>query len=144
MQPTPAALVVAITFAAVPGPVQGPGHAVVQPETIPWGPMSPRGLATAVVDGDPGKAGPFIMMLKLRDGGWIPPHLHNVDKRLIVLQGELLMGHGDAIDPQATTAIRPGGVAVMPAGEHHYEGGRGETVVALIATGPFTTTMISK
>lgn len=54
------------------------------------------------------------------------------------------MGDGDNIDSPATTAIRPGGVAVMPAGEHHYEGGRGETVVALVANGPFTTTMVAK
>lgn len=32
----------------------------------------------------------------------------------------------------------------MPANTHHDEGGRGETVVALIANGPFTTTMVKK
>ncbi|MGE0464319.1 MAG: cupin domain-containing protein [Vicinamibacterales bacterium] len=97
-----------------------------------------------MADGDPSKPGPLIMMLKLRDGGWIPPHFHNVDKRLVVIQGELLMGHGDAIDAAATTAVKAGGVAVMPAGEHHYEGGRGETIVALFANGPFTTTMVRR
>lgn len=54
------------------------------------------------------------------------------------------MGHGDTIDAASTTALRAGGVAVMPAGEHHYEGGRGEAIVALIATGPFTTTMVRR
>lgn len=106
--------------------------------------MGPGGLATAMADGDPSKPGPLVMMLKLRDGGWIPPHFHNVDKRLVVIQGELLMGHGDAIDAAATTALKAGGVAVMPAGEHHYEGGRGETIVALFANGPFTTTMVRR
>jgi mannose-6-phosphate isomerase-like protein (cupin superfamily) len=120
------------------------GHTFVQPDAIKWGAMGPGGLATAVVDGDPTKAGPFTMMLKLRDGGWIQPHFHNVDKRLVVIQGELLMGHGDAVDERATTPLKAGGVAVMPAGQHHYEGGRGETIVALIANGPFTTTMVKK
>lgn len=32
----------------------------------------------------------------------------------------------------------------MPAGTHHYEGGRSETIVALIANGRFTTTMIKR
>jgi len=120
------------------------GHTAIQPDAIRWGTMGPGGLATAIVEGDPTKAGPFTMMLKLRDGGWIQPHFHNVDKRLVVIQGELLMGHGDVIDAGTTVALKAGGVAVMPAGQHHYEGGRGETIVALIANGPFTTTMVKK
>lgn len=120
------------------------GHILVQPGDIAWGPMGPGGLATAIAEGDPAKAAPFTMMLKLRDGGWIPPHFHNVDKRLVVISGTLLMGHGDTIDEAATTALAAGGIAVMPAGTHHYEGGRGETIVALIANGPFTTTMVKR
>lgn len=132
------------TIAQAPSPSGGAIHRLVQPDQISWGPMGPGGLATAIADGDPSKPGPLVMMLKLRDGGWIPPHFHNVDKRLVVIQGELLMGHGDAIDAAATTAVKAGGVAVMPAGEHHYEGGRGETIVALFANGPFTTTMVRR
>lgn len=142
--PTTAVTLLALasaTTAAAQSPV---GHLLVQPGEIAWGPMSPGGLATAIAEGDPSKPGPFTMMLKLRDGGWIPPHVHNVDKRLVVITGELLMGHGDAVDASATTALKAGGVAVMPAGTHHYEGGRGETIVALIANGPFTTTMIKR
>lgn len=117
-------------------------HHLLQADDIAWGPMGPGGLATAVVDGNPSAAGPFVMMLKLRDGGWIPPHFHNADKRLVVVKGTLLMGHGDVVDTAATTAVPAGGVAVVPGGEHHYEGGRGETIVALLASGPFTTTMV--
>lgn len=122
---------------------QPPGHVMVQPGAIQWrGPEN--GLQTAIAEGDPQKAGLFTMMLKLPDGVWIPPHFHNVDKRLVVISGELLMGHGDAIDKSSTTALAAGGVAVMPANTHHYEGGKGLTVVALTAQGPFTTTMINK
>jgi quercetin dioxygenase-like cupin family protein len=83
------------------------------------------------------------MMLKLDDGAWIPPHFHNVDKRLVVVKGTLLMGHGDVLDAAAVTTVPAGGIAVVPAGTRHYEGGRGETIVALLATGPFTTTMVA-
>jgi Domain of unknown function (DUF4437) len=144
----PAALVLTALLLPLPAHAQSPAatptHRVVQPEAIAWGPMGPGGLATAIAEGDPSKPGPFTMMLKLRDGGWIPPHFHNVDKRLVVIQGVLLMGHGDAIDAATTTPLKTGGVAVMPAGEHRYEGGRGETIVALIAEGPFTTTMVKR
>ena len=115
----------------------------MQPGAIQWrGPAT--GLQTAIVEGNPQAAGPFTMMLKLPDGVWIPPHFHNVDKRLVVISGELLMGHGDAVDQSKTTPLAAGGVAVMPANTHHYEGGKGLTVVALTAKGPFTTTMVGK
>ena len=114
---------------------------MVQPGSIQWrGPAD--GLQTAIVEGNPQAAGPFTMMLKLPDGVWIPPHFHNVDKRLVVIAGELLMGHGETIDKAKTSALVAGGVAVMPANTRHYEGGKGLTVVALIAQGPFTTTMV--
>jgi mannose-6-phosphate isomerase-like protein (cupin superfamily) len=122
---------------------QSSSHVVVQPDAIQWrGPAD--GLQTAIAEGHPQESGLFTMMLRLPDGVWIPPHYHNVDKRLVVISGELLMGHGDAIEREKTTALRAGGVAVMPAGAHHYEGGKGLTVVALTAHGPFTTTMIGK
>lgn len=120
-----------------------PPHVLVQPEAIVWR-GQPGQLQTAIAEGNPQAAGPFTMLLKLPDGVWIPPHFHNVDKRLIVIKGELLMGHGDTVDVAQTTALRTGGVAVVPANVHHYEGGRGETVVALIANGPFTTTMVPR
>lgn len=116
-------------------------HLMVQPEAIQWR-GAPSGLQTAIAEGNPQAAGPFTMMLRLPDGVWIPPHFHNVDKRLVVIKGELLMGHGTVIDAAQTTALKTGGVAVMPANTNHYEGGRGETIVALIANGPFTTTMV--
>ena len=131
---------VLLTFLAAQQPSP---HVLVQPESIQWrGPAA--GLQTAIAEGNPQAAGPFTMMLKLADGAWIQPHFHNVDKRLVVIKGELLMGHGDAIDTSAVSVLKAGGVAVMPANTHHYEGGRGETILALIANGPFTTTMIKK
>ena len=101
-------------------------------------------MATVIAEGSPRESGTFTMMLKLDDGAWIPSHFHNVDKRLVVVRGQLLMGHGDAIDTASVTVVPAGGVAVVRADTHHYEGGRGETIVALIANGPFTTTMVAK
>jgi hypothetical protein len=129
---------VAALTAQAPAPA---GHIMVQPEAIQWRGAA-TGLQTAIAEGNPQAQGPFTMLLKLPDGVWIQPHFHNVDKRLIVIKGELLRGHGDKVEAAQTTALKTGGVAVMPAATHHYEGGRGETIVALIANGPFTTTMV--
>ena len=136
---------IAITAAVLVALVQTPAapHVMIQPDAIQWR-GSATGLQSAVVEGDPQKGGTFTMMLKLPDGFWIQPHFHNVDKRLVVVKGQLLMGHGDAVDASNATALKTGGVAVVPANTHHYEGGKGETIVALIATGPFTTTSVRK
>lgn len=122
-------------------PASAPTHVIAQPDALIWRGQG-GGLQTAIAEGSPQAAGPFTMMLRLPDRVWIQPHFHNVDKRLVVIKGELLMGHADTIDTSKVTAIKTGGIAVMPAGTHHYEGGRGETIVALIANGPFTTTMV--
>lgn len=129
-------------LAQQPTPPPSPGaHVMVMPDTITWR-TGANGLSTAVVEGDPQKGGTFTMMLKIADGAWIPPHWHNVDKRLVVISGELLMGHGEKVDAEAARPLPAGGVAVVPANTRHYEGARGETLVALIATGPFTTTYV--
>lgn len=116
---------------------------MIQPDSIEWrGPAG--GFQTAIAEGNPQAEGPFTMLLRLPDGVWIPPHFHNVEKRLVVVKGELVMGHGDTIDPKQTSVLETGGIAVVPAATTHYEGGKGETIVALIAQGPFTTTMVKK
>jgi quercetin dioxygenase-like cupin family protein len=120
-----------------------PQHGMFSYEALPW-PKSPAPVQSVVVEGNAQAPGPFTMMLKLADGAWIPPHFHNVEKRLIVIRGELLMGHGDTIDASRAQRLSAGSVAVVPAGTRHFEGGRGETVIALIATGPFTTTRIGQ
>lgn len=122
---------------------QVPSHTIVPLADLKW-PAARNGVATTIAEGNPREGGTFTMMLKLDDGAWIPPHFHNVDKRLVVVRGQLLMGHGDAIDASGATVVPTGSVAVVRANTHHYEGGRGETIVALIANGPFTTTMVGK
>lgn len=135
---------VALCLLAVAGPaVPETSHVMVTPDALVWQPSSRApGLMTAVAEGDPAKAGPFVLMLKLVDGAWIPPHWHNVDKRLVVVRGTLLMGMGDRLEKTTARPLAAGGVAVVPAHSRHYEGASGETLVALLATGPFSTTFV--
>ncbi len=119
------------------------GH-VTRFEDLTWQADSP-GLEIAIAEGDPEAAGqPFTMMLRLKGGSWIPSHWHNVPKWLVVVSGEMRMGHGDTIDSTQAMSLRPGSVVVVPEGQHHYEGARGPTVIALHAVGPFQTTFVRK
>ncbi|HJS59788.1 MAG TPA: cupin domain-containing protein [Vicinamibacteria bacterium] len=136
----------ALGLLATAGPaVPQTPHVMVTPEALVWQPSSRvPGLMTAVAEGDPTKAGPFVLMLKLADGSWIPPHWHNADKRLVVVRGTLRMGMGDRVEEATTRPLAAGGVAMVPAGSRHYEGASGETLVALLATGPFTTAFVER
>lgn len=108
-------------------------------EQMPWRRAGP-GLEIAVVDGDPSVAGqPFTMMLRLADGAWIQPHTHNVAKRLLVVSGALLVGHGAVLDSTQVQRMPAGSFLLMPPDHAHYEGGRGLTVVALYGIGPLRT-----
>jgi hypothetical protein len=52
-------------------------HGLITPADVTWGPAPPSlppGAQGAVLQGDPAKAGPFTLRLKLPDGFRIPPH----------------------------------------------------------------------
>ena len=137
------ALAIVLVVGLGPDTIRPLQHDLMVPlETLTWR-GGATGVSTAIAEGDPTRPGPFTMMLKLADGAWLPPHWHNVDKRLYVIQGELLMGMGEKVDAAAAKPLARGGVAVVPANTRHFEGGKGETVVALTAIGPFQTTFVT-
>jgi quercetin dioxygenase-like cupin family protein len=120
-----------------------PPPAPVHLDSVTWRGNGP--LQSAVIDGDPSADGkPYTMLLKLPAGFWIQPHTHNVPKRILVLRGELLVGHGEAIDTTGVQRLGVGDFLAMPAGHAHYEGGVGETVIALYGLGPLRTTFINQ
>ena len=101
------------------------------------------GLSIAALEGDPSASGaPYSLLLRVRDGAWIPPHWHPFDKRIMVLSGTLLMGTGDSVDAARATVLPAGGFSLVPARTHHYEGARGETTLLLYGTGPLTTNLV--
>lgn len=97
------------------------------------------GFMARIVSGNPTSSGPFVMLLRVDDGRWIPPHTHNVAKRLRVIEGELLVGHGELIATDGLRRFRVGDEITMPGDMAHFEGARGLTIIELTADGPFTT-----
>lgn len=112
-------------------------------DSVAW--RGGNGIESAVIDGDTQtEGGSFTMLLRLAPGAWIPPHSHNVAKRILVLEGSLLFGHGEQQDTTAVTRIPQGGFMLVPAERPHYEGTREPTVVALYGIGPFRTTFVGR
>jgi hypothetical protein len=105
-----------------------------------WGPgpaALPAGAQAAVISGDPGKAGPFVMQLKFPAHYVVAPHWHPTDETVTVLAGKLSLGMGDTLD-MTTAALGPGSHAVAPAKMHHYAfTGTDGATIEVKSTGPF-------
>jgi len=74
------------------------GMALFPAAAIKWqeGPPSlPKGAMVAALEGDPGKAGPFVLRVKMPDGYRVPPHTHPKTERITVISGTLYLGMGE-------------------------------------------------
>jgi hypothetical protein len=114
---------------------------IYAPAAIQWreGPASiPPGAKLAVLEGDPGKDGPFVMRLLLPDGYRIPPHTHAKPERLTVISGTFNIGMGDKFDAAKGHAMPAGTFGTWAPGMMHFVWTKGETIVQLHGTGPWT------
>jgi quercetin dioxygenase-like cupin family protein len=120
-------------------PAAGPAHTVVTPAALQWvpgPPALPKGMTIAVLSGDPGQPGPFVVRAKMPAGYVIKPHWHPTDEHLTVLSGELKAGMGDAVDEKSADTMTAGAYARMPATMRHYLVVKSETVLQVNGTGP--------
>lgn len=116
-------------------------HVIVPPDAIKWvdGPASlPPGAKMAVLEGDPTKPGEFVMRLKLPDGMKILPHIHAKDERVTVLTGTLYLGMGEKFDEKVAKEMPAGTYGRTAAGMKHFGYVKGETVLQLHGTGPWS------
>lgn len=121
-------------------------HGFIQASEIKWGPAPaslPSGAQGAVLQGDPGKAGPFTLRLKLPDGYRIPPHYHPAIEHITVLEGTFVLGTGETQNPGTEKPLGTGSFAFMPAGMRHFVRAQGATVVQLHGTGPWGITYVN-
>lgn len=117
-----------------------PDHIMVIPANLTWkeGPASlPKGVKSAVVEGDPTKAGPFTMRLSLPANYKISPHWHPAIEHITVLSGSFYMGLGEVFDEAKATKLPVGGFAVMAIGTRHFAFTKEESTVQLHGVGPW-------
>ena len=63
---------------------------MINPSALKWvdaPPSLPRGAKLAVLYGDPGKDGPYVIRLKAPGGYKVPPHWHTQTENLTVISG---------------------------------------------------------
>jgi quercetin dioxygenase-like cupin family protein len=143
----------AVVLAVVPG--GGTAHEkgaeekdvkVYTPKDVKWedAPASlPRGAKVAVLEGDPAKEGPFVMRIKMPDGYRVPPHTHPKPERVTVITGTLNIGMGGTFDAEKCKEMPAGSFGTWPAGMKHFGWMKGETVLQMHGTGPWSLTYVN-
>ena len=122
------------------------GLAVYTPREIKWADapaVLPRGAKVAVLEGDPGKEGPFVMRVWMPNGYRIAPHTHPKPERVTVISGTFHVGMGDKFDPEKGREMPAGAFGTWPAGMKHFVWATGETVIQLHGTGPWSLTYVN-
>ena len=125
---------------------EGDAHMMMAPKDMKWGdapPSLPKGAKISVLQGDPGKPGPYVIRLMTPGPAKIAPHWHSQAEQLTVISGTFYLGLGDTLDMKKATALPAGGFHYLPAKEHHYAYSKGRTVVQINGTGPFDITYVN-
>ena len=120
------------------------GFVRLTPEQADWKDVpNGHGVQTAVISGDPSKAGLYVVRVKFPPGIMSAPHFHPEDRHAVVLKGTWYTGTDDSWDPDKTVALKPGSYMKHPAGAVHYDGAKDEEVIVQIAGyGPSGTTEV--
>ena len=123
-----------------------PDQVMLNTRDLKWGdapPSMPKGAKIAVLQGDPGKAGPLVMRLKTPAGYKVAPHWHSQEENLTVISGTLYLGMGDKPDTKSEHALSAGGFHFLPGKVHHYAFTKVPTVIQVNTNGPFDMTYIN-
>lgn len=116
------------------------GSTYTNPHDIKWAdapPNVPKGAKIAVLSGDPGKPGPFVMRLMTPANFKIAPHFHSTDEDLTVISGAFTLAEGDKMEMKGGHEMKAGAFHHLPAKTHHYGWSKVATVIQINAVGPF-------
>jgi quercetin dioxygenase-like cupin family protein len=139
------AVILGLTAAQTKSSAQTPGHVMMNSADLKWAPAPPglpAGAEGAVLSGDPGKPGPFMMTVKFPDGYTVRPHWHPTAENIVVLSGSLLVATGDTYSEASMKPLNQGGFATMPAKANHFVKAKGATQILISSTGPFEITYV--
>ena len=120
------------------------GFVRVAPGEVVWKDMPGyAGVKFAVLEGDPSKAGIYVIRVKFPPGLMTRPHFHPEDRHAIVVSGTWYTGVGDRFDPEKTVPLKPGSYMKHPAKGHHFDGAKDEEVVVqIVGYGPSGTILV--
>jgi quercetin dioxygenase-like cupin family protein len=114
-------------------------HLVVAHDKLAWGPMPPQfpaGAQLAVVQGDPGGDGFYVVRARFPKGYRIMPHWHPGAENVTVISGKMHIAAGDAFDDKAGDTLESGGYVSLPALMHHFAWAEEASEIQIHGIGP--------
>jgi quercetin dioxygenase-like cupin family protein len=108
-------------------------------DDLDWKPFPafPPSVRLAIVVGDPSKAGPYTIRVRVPHGVKLMPHRHPEDRVYTVISGVFYIGLGDRFDADKLQAYPPGSVIVLPGNTPHFHWAKSsEYVTQVNAIGP--------
>jgi hypothetical protein len=101
------------------------------------------GLKSAVLYGDPDKAGPYSVRNRFSPNTFSRPHFHPNDRFIVVFSGTWWVGTGQKFDPESTKPMPVGSSVEHYGGKVHYDGAKSEDCEIIIyGVGPATATRV--
>jgi uncharacterized protein (TIGR02246 family) len=110
---------------------------------LTWTDFAPQGfdpgMKLAVLSGDPGAKGPYVVRLQFPAGYRFPVHWHPGIENLTVVSGTFQLGMGNTADWNALKNYGPGDFLYIPPKHAHFGGSaaQGASVIQLHGEGPF-------
>jgi|SRR6266850_5392427 len=141
-----AVFIVAIAGAASAQEANAPTHVLTTAAELKWDdppPVFEKGASFAVVSGDPGKPGLFVVRLKMPAGYKIAPHWHPTDEHVTVLSGTFALGMGEKFDKATMKDLPAEGYALLPAEMRHFALAKTAATVQVHGMGPFSLTYVN-
>ena len=117
--------------------------ATVMNSSLTWQDFNPPGfnpgMKLAVINGDPGKPGPYTVRLQFPAGYRFPVHWHPGIENLTVVSGPFQLAMGNTADWSALKTYAPGDYIYIPPRHAHFGGSAstGSSVIQLHGIGPF-------
>lgn len=135
-----------LMFLALPLLVAGSvAQAKAKPADLKWGPAPdalPSGAEMAVVSGDPGKKGMFVVRLKMPADYAVPAHWHPTNETVKVLSGKLHYGMTDKLDMAKAKTLTVGHAVTMRAKMNHWVHAPAPATIQVSGMGPFQITYV--
>jgi quercetin dioxygenase-like cupin family protein len=113
---------------------------VTSPDSLKWGPappVLPKGAQLAVLSGDPGGKGLYVIRVKLPAGYQVPAHNHPTTESVTIISGTFNIGMGDKLDKKHAQALKAGGFFSVPPKMNHYAWTSSAAVIQIHGEGPF-------
>ena len=126
-------------FSAPSSAEQAPAYLRVTPDQVKWSPnrAMPDGVRSAVLYGDPRKAGLYVMHVHMPPRTRLAVHSHPDERVRTVLSGTYYSSVGDRFDAAQLVAFPVGTVSHVPVGVWQFAETREEAVVfQIIGLGP--------